>query len=478
MARLLAPFITWREAPATQFVWKIAARCCCWSRHAKRPRTGLRSLFQAGGLACSQRELIGWRARSTTYSGIAAAAGIGTCPLTAAFAIRQSIRASTWFITGNKAVWSTTFRFAPHADPASIRLHFEGAGRPRLDAAGDLVFDSVGDALRQHQPVAYQERDGTRTSVEARYRMLPGGDAALELGGYDPDLPLVIDPTLSYATYFGGAGNDGIASIKVDATGALYVAGFTSSASFKTVGGVQSSCKGLNASGQYYGFGDAFVAKFAPSGALVYSTYLGGSDDDLATALAIDASGNAYVAGATRSADFSGDERRGPAEIWWCVGGSVHETGDAFVVKLSPDGGRIVYGTYLGGSMNDMALGIAVDASGNVASCGGDAIYGLPNHRQRHFTYLPRRRQLRHPAYWRRIPGAFGSTEARSSTPPHRRPESRLRSRGGVGRAGERLPLRQHFLFRLPGDRRCRAKKPFAVWRLPPITPPSPMTPG
>ena len=190
-------------------------------------------------------------------------------------------------------------RVAPHADPASIRLHFEGAGRPRLDAAGDLVFDSVGDALRQHQPVAYQERDGTRTSVEARYRMLPGGDAALELGGYDPDLPLVIDPTLSYATYFGGAGNDGIASIKVDATGALYVAGFTSSASFKTVGGVQSSYKGLNASGQYYGFGDAFVAKFAPSGALVYSTYLGGSDDDLATALAIDASGNAYVVGAT-----------------------------------------------------------------------------------------------------------------------------------------------------------------------------------
>jgi len=262
------------------------------------------------------------------------------------------------------------FQVAPHADPSRIRLHLRGAGRPNLDEAGDLVFAGGGDALRQHRPIAYQERDGARTSVEARYRLLPSGDAAFELGAYDSGLPLVIDPTLSYATYLGGAGNDGIGSIKVDATGALYVAGFTSSASFTVIGGVQAGYKGVNTAGQYLEFGDAFVAKFGPTGALVYSTYLGGSDDDVAAALAIDASGNAYVAGATRSTDFPVT----PGAVQSKFGGASEDpfmkTGDAFVVKLSPDGGQILYGTYLGGSMNDIALGIAVDASGNVAVVG------------------------------------------------------------------------------------------------------------
>jgi uncharacterized protein (TIGR03437 family) len=270
------------------------------------------------------------------------------------------------------------FQIAPHADPSRIRLRFEGAGRPQLDEAGDLVFANVGDALRQHQPVAYQERDGTRTSVEVRYRMLPSGDASLALGGYDPELPLVIDPTLSYATYLGGAGNDGIASIKVDATGALYVAGFTNSTSFTTVGGVQSGYKGTNASGQFLVFGDAFVAKFSPSGALVYSTYLGGSDDDLAAALAIDASGNAYVAGATRSVDFPVTSGAFQTKFGGASEDPFIKAGDAFVVKLSPDGGQILYGTYLGGSMNDMALGIAVDVSGNVAVVGATLSTNFP----------------------------------------------------------------------------------------------------
>ena len=270
------------------------------------------------------------------------------------------------------------FQVAPHADPSHIRLHFEGAGRPHLESSGDLVFSNIGEAFRQHQPVTYQERGGVRTSVAAHYRMLPSGDAALEIGAYDASLPLVIDPTLSYATYLGGAGNDAIASIKVDATGALYVAGFTTSASFPTVGGVQAGYKGVNAAGQYLEFGDAFVAKFSPTGTLVYCTYLGGSDDDIAAALAIDASGNAYVAGATRSTDFPVTGGAVQTKFGGASEDPFMKTGDAFVVKLNPNGSQILYGTYLGGSMNDMALGIAADASGNVAVVGATLSTNFP----------------------------------------------------------------------------------------------------
>jgi uncharacterized protein (TIGR03437 family) len=270
------------------------------------------------------------------------------------------------------------FQVAPHADPSRIRLHFEGAGRPRLEENGDLVFSSVSEMFRQHQPVAYQERNGVRTSVEAHYRVLPSGDAALALGTYDASLPLVIDPTLSYASYLGGSGNDAISSIKVDATGALYVAGFTSSASFPTVGGVQAGYKGVNAAGQYFQFGDAFVAKFSPTGTLVYCTYLGGSDDDLAAALAIDASGNAYVAGATRSTDFPVTAGAIQSKFGGASEDPFMKTGDAFVVKLNPAGSQILYATYLGGSMNDMALGIATDASGNVAVVGATLSTNFP----------------------------------------------------------------------------------------------------
>src|ERR1019366_7699537 len=104
---------------------------------------------------------------------------------------------------------------------------------------GGLKFPRGGEALRQRRPVAYQEVAGVRQSVEAQYRILPAGNVGFSLGDYDPALPLVIDPTLSYATYVGGSGSDGITSIKVDLAGNLYVAGYTSSANLQTTGSAQ-----------------------------------------------------------------------------------------------------------------------------------------------------------------------------------------------------------------------------------------------
>jgi hypothetical protein len=153
---------------------------------------------------------------------------------------------------------------------------------------------------------------------------------------------------LVYSGFLGGSGSDVGRGIAVDASGNAYVTGGTASADFPAVVGPDTG---------HNGNWDAFVAKVNPSGtALVYSGFLGGSDWDEGWGIAVDASGNAYVTGDTRSWDF-------PA-----VGGpdtSYNGNFDAFVAKVNPSGTALVYAGFLGGSSHDDGRGIAVDSSGN-----------------------------------------------------------------------------------------------------------------
>ena len=161
---------------------------------------------------------------------------------------------------------------------------------------------------------------------------------------------------LVYSTYLGGAGFDMVSAVAVDGSGQAVVAGQTLSTNFPTVAALQGTFGGASA-------GDAFVSKFNAQGsALVYSTYLGGSGDDYAHAIALDSSGAAFVTGLTDSLDFPQ-----AAALQSTYGGS---NGDVFISKLTPDGSRLVYSTYLGGSSQDEGFGIAVDASGQVAVAG------------------------------------------------------------------------------------------------------------
>jgi hypothetical protein len=161
--------------------------------------------------------------------------------------------------------------------------------------------------------------------------------------------------SLVYATYLGGEGDDsGVGGIAVDATGAAYVAGRTSSIRFPTVNPIQT----------YFGLGDdAFVAKLDPSGAaLAYSTYLGGEYEDVAVAIAVDAAGAAYVAGHTKSATFP------PAR----PGARHGEESDAFVLKLAPGGAALAYAFAVRTDTPEVPAAIAVDPGGNawvVGSC-------------------------------------------------------------------------------------------------------------
>src|SRR5205807_5274803 len=110
-----------------------------------------------------------------------------------------------------------------------------------------------------------------------------------EISEYDPDKPLVIDPTLVYSTYLGGSGDDSGSSVAIDSSGNVYVAGTTASTNFPTRGAAFPNNKALS---------DIFVTKIDAAGAnIIYSTYIGGSGVDRADGLADGSIGSAYVVG-------------------------------------------------------------------------------------------------------------------------------------------------------------------------------------
>ncbi len=240
------------------------------------------------------------------------------------------------------------FVVAPGADPSPIRLRFAGAERVELDAAGDLVLRAGGQEFRQQAPVVYQEAGGQQQEVASRF-VLDGGQVRFDVAAYDAGRPLVIDPVLSFSTYLGGSGSDAGRDIVVDpASGDVLLTGETSSPNFPTVNPFQST---------YRGNTDAFVTRLRADGtALVYSTYLGGSGDEDRSTLDVDAAGNAYVTGITASLNFPTANALQP---------TLRGVTDAFVTQLRADGTALAYSTYLGGTGEERAWGVTVDAAGN-----------------------------------------------------------------------------------------------------------------
>jgi len=198
-----------------------------------------------------------------------------------------------------------------------------------------------------------------RKLIAGRYALTPDGVVTFEIAPYDRTRSLVIDPVLTYSTYLGGSDTDYANGIAVDAFGNAYVTGYTASVDFPVVNAVQATPGGGSCSedGTATACFDAFVSKLNSTGtALLYSTYLGGSDEDYGAAIAVDSSGDAYVAGYTYSTDFPVQNALQPNNA-----GGV----DAFVTELSADGSSMVYSTYWGGSLDDVGTGIVVDSNGN-----------------------------------------------------------------------------------------------------------------
>ncbi len=244
------------------------------------------------------------------------------------------------------------FVVSPGADPKALALNFKGAQKLDTDASGNLVLNSSAGDVVLHKPVAYQEKDGKRQTVEAAFAVRSRNEVALNLGAYDRERELVIDPSLSYATYLGGGQEDDANAITIDASGDAYVTGQTASSNFPTVPSGSTS---------FAGGSDVFITKIAADGtSLLYSTYIGGGANDSGNAIAVDGSGNAFVAGGTTTPTGASFPTTSGAYKTTFQGGNV----DAFVLELASNGGTLMFSTFLGGNGDDVANGIAVDTTG------------------------------------------------------------------------------------------------------------------
>src|SRR5208283_517775 len=270
---------------------------------------------------------------------------------------------------GERSKLEFDFIVAPESNPAPIDLAFNGAQQLAIDASGNLIVSSGAGDVVLHKPVAYQQQSGTHQPVDARFVLKADNQVHFELGSYDRSRELIIDPTVTvtYATYLGGNTEDDAYAIAFDSTGAAYVTGQTNSSNFPKQGGLPGNTLGLNFA--------VFVTKLAANGqTLAYSTYVDGGGSDTGTssgnAIAVDASGNAFVAGGTTSTTL-------PA-----TAGAFQNSNagglDAFVFELNPAGNALTSLTYLGGMGGDVANGIAVDGSGNVYLVGATTSSDFP----------------------------------------------------------------------------------------------------
>jgi hypothetical protein len=247
---------------------------------------------------------------------------------------------------GRRSHLKYEFHVAPGADYTQIIAAYEGIDVLTIDADGALHIGTPLGELVDEAPHIYQIIDGRHVQISGRYRLIDEKSCTFEVTGrIDPKTELVIDPHLAWSTFLGGTGADLAWDIAVDPNdGALLLTGASNSSPFPGAGSPSGGC-------------DVFVTKLSSSGdELIWSTFLGDSNDDEGYGVAVDVNSNVLVTGATASGGF-------PAM------GGAYDTSyngkiDAFVTKLNSSG-SLVWSTFLGGGNNDIAYDIGVDLAGN-----------------------------------------------------------------------------------------------------------------
>lgn len=221
-----------------------------------------------------------------------------------------------------------------------------------LDDPADLVYSTyLGGIARDEAWAVTVDQEGsayvTGYTSSSDFPTTPGSfDPTYNLGGDAYIAKLNASGTeLVFATFLGGSGWDEGRALHTTALGEIYLMGTTSSADFPTTPGAFDT--------SYNGQGDGFVAQLSSDGAaLVFATYIGGQSGDVGNAIDRDDSGNVYVAGGTVSNDFP--TTPGAFDT------SYNDGGDGYVAKLSPNGANLIYGSYIGGSDEEVAYALAV----------------------------------------------------------------------------------------------------------------------
>jgi len=310
----------------------------------------------------------------------------------------------------------------PEARVEDIAFTLEGTDGVWIDGNGDLVMLTILGEARHTGLKAYQEIGGERIEVPGRFHMRGDGGISFEVEREDDTQPLIIDPLIS-STFLGGSDIDGGYSLALDSEGSVYVTGYTRSSNFPTTPGAYDETHNgedydvfvsalssdlsellystflggssgdwvwslaLDSEGSVYVTGETSSSNFPTTpGAydethngerdvfisalssdlseLLYSTFLGGSDEDGGWSLALDSEGSVYVTGGTESSNFP------------TTPGAYDETHngedyDVFVSALSSDLSELLYSTFLGGGRDDFGYSLALDSEGSVYVTGG-----------------------------------------------------------------------------------------------------------
>ena len=279
---------------------------------------------------------------------------------------------------GNQGHLEYDLKVAPGADPAQAELEFDGASKLKL-SGGDLLLTGKNDGeLRLQAPQIYQRDGDRRIPVAGRFILRAANRVGFEIGNYDRSRELVIDPVLTFSTYFGGSGSETSPSVAIDPAGNIYLVGTTQgSPETSTVGSPTNS---FPASGTITLIpstlslttstpSHVFVTKISPSQppAVSYETFLGGTGSDTSAGIGVDGGGNAYIVGNTSSVDFptGGVPYQTAPEAKGTQCASVTCT-SVFVSVLNNIGTSLTYSSYLSGNGNDQASGMAIDTNGNV----------------------------------------------------------------------------------------------------------------
>ncbi len=262
----------------------------------------------------------------------------------------------------NEGQLKSEYLVAPKANPAHVRIRFGAYSSIGLNAEGDLEITTPEGLWREKRPEAWQMLDGKKQLVMVSWRLKVDGAVGFDVGAYDHRRPLVIDPVVSYNTYLANASASSFASATstaLDSFGNAYFAGW-----------IEGSSLGIQAVGQTSNQGsvDAFLVKISPGGALIFATYFGGSGDDRALGLTVDASNQPWLTGSTSSADLP---------LMLPFQGALAGSRNAFIAQFSA-AGNLLFSTYLGGSGPDAGNGIAADAGGNVYVVGDTQSANMP----------------------------------------------------------------------------------------------------
>jgi hypothetical protein len=246
------------------------------------------------------------------------------------------------------------YRVKPGGQAGRIKLGYEGIKRIEVNRDGGVELHGKNGVLKEEKPDCFQVVDGEKVPVKVEYEIENENTLGFEIGDYKKDLELVIDPELDFSTYLGGSNYDMGAGIAMDASGGIYVAGTTFSADFPWSAGAYDHVLS--------GRCEVFAAKVLPSGAgLVYSTYIGGSEDETCWAMTVSLFGEVYITGETLSDDYP------------VTPGSYFLDGygyDVFVTAIDSFGTNLDFSSRFGGHSDEAGWAITVDTSGNAFVAG------------------------------------------------------------------------------------------------------------